>query len=187
MSRSIVVSTHLTLAPLHEKYAAELNHIINDNKEFLRPWMPWVDFHPAVENTLTWMRSQKGGNFFEADTIWMILVDGELAGTMGFHRGNIELRTVEIGYWLAEKHNGKGIVTQSVAAMMDYAITEHNANRFLIRTDVNNVKSFGIPERLGYELAGVMPDDILLNGAFHDARWYIHLASNWNGVPSAIN
>src|SRR5512142_1610353 len=55
-------------------------------------------------------------------TRWVIAVGDELAGSIGVTPREREERcTAEIGYWLGEPFWGRGIMTEAVGALTDYA------------------------------------------------------------------
>src|SRR3989454_2462138 len=60
-------------------------------------------------------------------TDFAITVDGEAVGGIGVELGReVFHRSAEIGYWLGEAHSGRGIATEAVRALTEYAfVTLH--------------------------------------------------------------
>jgi ribosomal-protein-serine acetyltransferase len=56
----------------------------------------------------------------------------------------------EIGYFIEEKSQGNGYVTEAVKKMIEILFTELDANRLEIHTKATNLKSIGIAERCGF-------------------------------------
>jgi RimJ/RimL family protein N-acetyltransferase len=78
-----------------------------------------------------------------------IWYEGRLAGVIGYHALDWENRTTEVGYWLGEEQQGKGLVTAACRALVDHAFGELGLNRVVISCATENKKSCAIPERLG--------------------------------------
>lgn len=84
-----------------------------------------------------------------------------------------------IGYWLAEKFQGKGIITDAVKALIKYGFTEMNLNRIEILCAVDNTKSRAVPERLGLVNEGITRDCEWLYDHFVDSVTYSILSKEW--------
>ena len=52
-------------------------------------------------------------------------------------------------YWLAESHNGKGIMTMAVRTLVDIGFVEYHLQRIEIRCATGNLRSRKIADRLG--------------------------------------
>ena len=74
---------------------------------------------------------------------------GRLAGVIGYDSIDWENRTTEVGYWLGEEHQGKGLVSAACRALVDHAFFELGLNRVVISCATENKRSCAIPERLG--------------------------------------
>ena len=62
---------------------------------------------------------QETGDGVKAPCHWAIALNGGLIGAVGFmFQKDVQERTAELGYWIAEDHWGKGFVTEAVAAML---------------------------------------------------------------------
>ncbi len=103
---------------------------------------------------------------------------GHLAGVVGItvDRAN---RSAAIGYWLDEDSGGKGVMTAGVAAVVEDGFHRYRLVRVEIRADVHNRASRAIPERLGFQLEGVMRQSYHVAGErFSDDAVYSLLASD---------
>lgn len=81
-------------------------------------------------------------------------------------------RKTSIGYYLAEKHQYKGIMTKCTQAMIKYVIEELDMNRVEIRMSTRNDKSRAIPERLGFTCEGLLRNEEFIQGEFSDSYIY---------------
>lgn len=70
--------------------------------------------------------AQKGVSAY----LMAIEVEGEAVGGIGIHRqSDIMRKNAELGYWLAEPFWGKGITSQAVQKMVEYAFNTFDINR----------------------------------------------------------
>lgn len=167
----------LQLFQLH--HSEELYSLVDRNRFHLREWLPWVDnmtspvqYHGIIP---IWLKQFAENNGFNTG----IRYKGELAGSIGFHHIDWNNRQTSIGYYLAKGFEGKGIMTRTVQALVNYAFLDLNLNRIEIRCGVGNKKSRAIPERLGFVQEGIIRDAEFLYDHYHDLVVYGMLARDW--------
>jgi len=150
------VDDEVELRILTEAHAKALFALTDRNRDYLRRWLPWVDGTRSMRDTATFIRGGRErlrrNDGFPAG-IWY---HGELVGVIGYHYWNWSLRKTEIGYWLAEPFQGKGIMTRACRALVDYAFTGLGLDRMEIRVAAGNARSRGIAERLGFTQEGIL-------------------------------
>jgi ribosomal-protein-serine acetyltransferase len=103
----------------------------------------------------------------------------ELAGTVFMSRLSDSPTALEFGYWITEEHQGKGIITRCISALMNYAINEMGIQRFVIGCAVNNQRSRAIPERLGYRLHVTQPNGEVVGEFIYDRAIYGIRSTAW--------
>jgi len=173
------VGQGLHIRLLEEKDAAELFSLIDENRNKLRDWTPWVDTTKREEDTAAFIRSALG-QYRECTGLHAgIWQDDRLAGGIGYVRMDINNRRAMIGYWLAGIYQGKGLVTRATAAMTDIAFNKLLMNKVEIYCAVDNLKSRAIPERLGFKNEGVLRQYEWVNDRFLDVVAYGMLAAEW--------
>ncbi|HLQ71969.1 MAG TPA: GNAT family protein [Bacillota bacterium] len=175
----IKVNEKVSLKLLEKRDANELFSLVNESRSYLREWLPWVDDMTEVadyERVLeAWLEQFSSNDGFQAG----ILYKGKLTGIVGFHGIDWKDRKTEIGYWLAESYQGRGIMTVAVKALIDIAFKEYQLNRVEIQCSVHNEKSKGIPERIGLKQEGIIRDSEYLYDHYHDCVIYSVLAKEW--------
>ena len=151
---SIKIDDQLELRLLHVTNAEEMFNLINTNRPYLKEWLPWVDYTNTVEDSRQFIESTLmqfcHNNGFQAG----IFYENKLVGMIGLHPINWANRATAIGYWLAESHQGKGIMTKACDTVLQYAFEFLQLNRLEIRAAAENVKSQAIPKRLGFIYEG---------------------------------
>jgi RimJ/RimL family protein N-acetyltransferase len=88
-------------------------------------------------------------------TSFAIVVDGEAVGGVGLELGrDVFRRSAEIGYWLGEPFWGRGIATEALGAMTDYAFEQFDICRLEAGVFEWNPASRRVLEKAGYTLEG---------------------------------
>lgn len=105
--------------------------------------------------------------------------DGTTVGAVGFHYVDRANRKTEMGYWVDEREQGRGVMTRCCRAAVDHAFGAWNLNRVVIFCATGNVRSRAIPERLGFTLEGVYRQAEWLYNHFVDLAAYAMLAGEW--------
>ncbi len=160
------------------KDAEAIFQLIDTDRGYLREWLPFVDFTHSARDTAQFLKSVTAKDN-HSDLIFAILVSDAVAGIIGFKTMDFLNRKLEIGYWLAETQQGKGIVCRSCAALIRYAFTAMGMNRIQIKVAVGNSKSSRIPERLGFKLEGIERAGELIRHKYVDLQVYSLLKQEW--------
>ncbi len=100
-------------------------------------------------------------NFFsivvghEPETSFAIEVNGQAVGGIGFSPlVDEEYRSAEIGYWLGEEFWGRGITTEVLIAVTEYAFSHFDLSRLFAHVFEWNVASARVLEKAGYQFEG---------------------------------
>ena len=162
----------VTRDDVDELYAVSLA-----NREHLLPWMPWAGDirRPVTERYVEGAIAQRERN---DGTQFVLVVGGVIAGSFGFHRIDWINRATTIGYWIAERHQGRGLATAAVRAMIDHAFRTWGLHRVEIAPEPGNARSRAIPERLGFTQEGVRRDGERFGDGYRDLLVYSLLSSD---------
>jgi RimJ/RimL family protein N-acetyltransferase len=107
------------------------------------------------------------------ETTFAIDVGGEPVGSVGFVlRQDVERVSAEIGYWLAEPFWGRGIATEALVALTEYAITTHRLTRIYALPFAWNAASCRVLEKARYVLEGRLRRSAIKNGVITDQMQY---------------
>jgi RimJ/RimL family protein N-acetyltransferase len=125
---------------------------IRSSLDHLRPWMPWAYAEPTpLKEKVERLRRFRGQFDLGQDFVYALFEpDGSrVLGGSGLHpRGDDG--SLEIGYWIRADATGRGLATESTAALTRVAIDLCGVERVEIRIDPDNRASLAIPRRLGY-------------------------------------
>jgi ribosomal-protein-serine acetyltransferase len=171
-------SENVVLRPVVEADVEPLYALVDEDREALSEWMPWAP-EQTLEGTREFVAEARAqdarGDGFQA----AVLVGGEVAGVVGFHGIDLVNRATAIGYWLSTRHQGRGVMTASVRAILDHAFGVRGLHRVAIHAAVENRRSRAIPERLGFAEEAVLRDSQLVRGRWLDGVLYSMLAPDW--------
>lgn len=137
------------------EFAEALARSVDDNLDHLRPWMPWATPESA---DATFQRERlanvelewEAGNDYQ----FVLWCDDEIIGSPGVMTrqgpNTPDSGVAELGYWLAQRWNGRGIMTAAARTLTDYALSQVSVA--MILCDAANERSNAIARRLGYRL-----------------------------------
>ncbi|HTG68621.1 MAG TPA: GNAT family N-acetyltransferase [Candidatus Udaeobacter sp.] len=149
----------------------KLNEAVIASRDELKPWMPWAQTIPTVEESEVVVRRARL-KYLERTDLMLLLISketGQLIGSSGLHRIDWQSRKFEIGYWVRSAFSGKGYITEAAEAITNFAVQELKANRVEIRCDSRNTRSARVAERLGYTLEGILRNEkCAVDGSLRD-------------------
>ncbi len=180
----IQVDDSISLELLEEIHAESLLNLVNANRTYLREWLPWVDQMHTVANFAYYISDTKKRAAEKTDFGFAIIIDKHLAGRIGLHHINQQNKIGEIGYWLANGLQGKGIMTRCCRAIIDHGFTQLGLNRIEIKCAVGNDKSLAIAEKLQFKQEGILRQAEWQNGKFIDLYLYAMLKVEWEKISA---
>lgn len=106
-------------------------------------------------------------------TVFAIEVGGHAAGSIGyFPQSGYERHCAELGYWLAEKCWGKGIMSAAVRALADYVFENTELTRLFATPYGHNTASMRVLEKAGFTKVGIMRNAEIKDGKTIDKHYY---------------
>lgn len=173
----------LSLRLFEEADAAELYARIAENRVRLSRWLPWAAAE-TLPDTAEFIRRTRRQLAADDGFQVAVLSDGAIVGATGFHAVSSLHHSTSIGYWLDREHEGRGLMTRAVAALVDHALSVWELNRVEIRAAPQNHRSRAIPERLGFVQEGVLRQSERVGGRYLDSVVYSMLAADWPPEPT---
>ncbi len=176
---SLIVNDQIHLEKIKFTHAFQVFQAIDQNRAFLSPWLPFVEQTLTQENTETFIQSVLAESALGREDVFVVWYRDRFAGLISLRdTDRINLKT-EIGYWLTESMQGKGIMTRAVKALTEFVFTSMGLNRVQIRCGLGNEKSEAIPKRLGFHFEGVERAGEKHRTCFIDLNVYSLLKSDW--------
>lgn len=138
--------------------------IIERDTTLQLPWTAvttswWVDFINSAELQTPMSEFHR-----------VIEVNGKIAGAVGVI--NIRDHKGEIGYWMADKYSGQGIMSQVISEFVNVVFKELKLVRIFAPVLPHNKASCRVLEKNGFEFEGVLRKFYEKDGKFVDALGY---------------
>lgn len=134
--------------------------------------MPFVDRMQTIEYAENFVNGSMQRNKEGNEYAFVIILNNQVIGRVGVYKIDTQNKIGEIGYWIAESFQGKGIVTKSCKVIIDFCFSELQLNRIEIKCGTENFKSQFIPEKLNFTKEGVMRQAELIYDRFIDLNLY---------------
>ena len=177
----IKVRENLELRTLIPENAEEIFSVIDKSRDNLRQWLPWIDETKSPEDIRATIQRWEQNIKDKSGYTFGIFQGGNYIGNIGVHNVNLISDSAQIGYWLSPEWQGKGIMTDCVRALTDYAFNELNLNSVHISCADANKKSRAVPERLNFVQEGALQECLKYHGVYYDEVIYGILKRNWRG------
>ena len=101
------------------------------------------------------------------------MVDGQAAGSIGISvKEDVYEKSAELGYWLAEEHWRKGIMSNAVQMVCKEAFETFDIVRIFAEPFADNAGSRAVLEKAGFRCEGTMQSGIFKNGQLHSYCMY---------------
>jgi [ribosomal protein S5]-alanine N-acetyltransferase len=115
---------------------------------------------------------------------WAITLSGDerLIGKCGYNEWRKAHRRGDISYILAREHQGKGIVSEALSAMLDYGFGHMNLHSIEAGVTPGNDASTRMLQKLGFRLEGHLRESFLTDGGFVDSLIYSLLRRDWESA-----
>lgn len=169
---SLNVDDHIKLELTNELQADVLFNAIDNNRKHLSAFLPWVGHMQSVQDLKEYLKGSEALIQQQKEISFAILFEGVVVGRIGLHHLNMLNKSGAIGYWLVKEAEGKGIVTKSCKAMINYGFNELGLHRIEIKAAVYNLRSQAVPEKLNFKREGVLRQAELVNNEFLDLVLY---------------
>lgn len=187
-TRPLIRTDNLILrAPLAGDYSAWAS-LRMESREFLTPWEPvWseddltrVSFRLRVKRAAREIATDEAYSLFILDARSETLLGGLTLGLV--RRGVAQACT--LGYWMGQRHAGKGHMTEAVRGALDFAFSDLALHRVEAACLPHNEPSRRLLERVGFRSEGEARGYLRINGVWADHRLYGILASDPRRSPA---
>ncbi len=167
--------------PLAVADAPVLADLIRRNRAFLDPWEPVRDESYFTDEGQVQLAHAALTAMDAGLTNPRVILDedGRVVGRINLNnivRGPFQ--SASVGYWLAESAGGRGLATQAVAELVEFAFTELGLHRLEAGTIPHNLRSQAVLARNGFVRFGYAPRYLQIAGAYTDHILFQRLADD---------
>lgn len=162
--------------------APALASLLVKNRDFMAPWSPIrIDSYYTDDGQRALIRELLERHE-RGETLPHVVIgdatDDRLGQTTGHIIGAITLSGIvrgpfqssNLGYWIDEGHNGRGIATAATAEIVKIAFGDLALHRIQAGTLIHNAASQKVLQRNGFERFGLAPNYLSIAG-----RWQDHI------------
>lgn len=164
--RRLTVNEDILLKEVGLEDIEAIFNTIDNDREYLEKWLPFVELTQEIAFTRQFVENYLDSD--KTDITCAIYYQNQFVGIIGLKDTDQDNKKTEMGYWLSEKFQHKGIMTLSCKALIDYAFDEMGMNRIQLKAASGNLKSQQIAERLGFKREGIERDGELHSRGFVD-------------------
>lgn len=175
----IIIDDNLTLQLIQPSHAEALFDLVMTNSVYLKEWLPWVIKTKTMQDTLDYISIVDEAYYQKKGIAFSIFYKQKIAGQIGLKNIDLSNKYASIGYWIGQQYQGKGIMSKSVVALVNYAFRAYHLNRLEIACGDHNIKSQAIPIRLGFQKEGVLRQREYIDGKFIDLYLYAMVKNEW--------
>lgn len=153
---------------------------IDQNRDRLRDWFPWVDATTSPADVRAFIERCVASEGKQRS--FGIYVDGVLAGNIGL--GLNDDNAAELGYWISGAFEGRGLITAAARELMRYGFGQRGFRRIQLTAAVENEPSRAVAERLGMTQEGVLRKaGRIRDDRYLDLVMYSILREEWPPAP----
>ncbi len=137
--------------------------------EQLKQWLAWAQQLPTKQHVEKNVRERLADFMLKKQFSFHIFTKrhDEFVGIVTLQNIDWTIPKFEIGYWLDTAHSGQGYMIEAVERLTQFAFDSLCARRIEIRVAERNTKSRVIPEKLGFQLEGILRQNALTADGTH--------------------
>jgi ribosomal-protein-serine acetyltransferase len=162
------------IRPFENSDAANFVSAARESVETVGKWMDWCHAEYSIDEARTWIEScqqnSAAGTAYE-----FALVDpttGEFFGGAGVNQINTAHNFANIGYWVRQSLQGRGIATAAVRHLIEFAFTELKLTRVELVIRPDNLPSRRVAEKVGAALESIARNRIVSYGEAWEGAIY---------------
>jgi ribosomal-protein-serine acetyltransferase len=142
-----------------EAFAKTMYSTIDHNRNFLKPWFPWINHTNCWEDSLKYLsdciHKKQEKNFIE----YGIYINTIYVGNISIFDINHLKKSGEIGYWISEEYTNQGYVTEAVGILEKEFFESYHYNRIQIQCDVLNHASKKVALNCNFIMEGILREN----------------------------
>lgn len=141
------------------------------------PWAPAKDIDIYKDKVASWVANYENGLYFN----WIIEYkrSKEVIGIINLHNVDEVNQVAETSYILCPKYWGKGIMTEALNQVLQYAFEEIKVNRVQADVFQGNFASEKVLTKCGMQKEGIARKRYYKEGAYIDSIQYAVLRDEW--------
>lgn len=167
-TETLPVAPGISMVPAKPADAGALASLVAANIGHLQTFMPKIVGLDTLFSAQKYLQGVVAAG--EEGTLleWHIVAGDRLCGAVRINHIEPDNHKASVGYYVGEQHQGKGLATASVRAVLQFAFQRLGFNRIELKCASNNVASQRVAERLGFAWEGLLRQAELVDGVYLD-------------------
>lgn len=178
----IEIDEAISLRQIAQDDASFIFSLIENNRDYLRKYLNWVDDNRSLEDVISFVDSCNATVFAQKGMTFVILKYDEIIGCIDFHSWNQLHKKVAVGYWIAENYSKKGIVTKCVSVLLNYLFITLKIEKVELHFMEENKASARVAEKLGFKIEGILRNRYYLQGSLKNLVITGLLIDEWRSL-----
>ena len=174
----LIIDEQIRIELIEEKHAEAIFKMVDENRNYLRKWLAFVDHMQSVDFAKNFVKGTMSRNKDGQEFAFVIFEHDMMIGRIGVYKIDLYNSIGEIGYWIVENAQGKGIITKCCKVLMNFCFDELNLNRIEIKCSTENARSKAIPEKLHFKKEGIIRQGEQLYQHYNDLYLFSLLKSD---------
>ena len=161
--------------------AREMHAAVLETLDNLRPWTRWANRPQTLKGTRDFLRKscKDSGSGTEFGLPMFLKGTRTYVGWMGLFRIDWNVPRIEIGYWVRQRFEGHGYITEALNAVTEYCAECLGARRVELHIDERNERSIRVADRCGYDHEGTLRRYVRAeDGSLENTRFYSRVFSD---------
>ena len=179
MKVALIVNDKLSLISPKLDQATELYKLIEKNRQYLNKYITFSENKDSPNRVKLFLQEISSFNIGGQKFNLLIQFNGRIVGLIGFHKIDRLHARAEIGYWLGEDYQGKGIMREAITKFLQHGFDALAVNKVELFTLTSHDRNIRMVESVGFKKEGVLKEHYFMHGAFKDAMLYRMLKSEF--------
>lgn len=168
-----LISNGLYLRPFNDADATSFATAVRESVDTVGPWMSWCHADYSVEEAQAWFRiCESNLASMQSVDLGIFTAEGVLCGGIGVNQINPQANMGNLGYWVRQSMQGRGIASRAVHAMANFAFTQLGLTRLEIVAAQDNAASRRTAQGVGALFECIARNRIIINGRPQAAAVY---------------
>jgi ribosomal-protein-serine acetyltransferase len=153
--------------------AGALREAVRESVAEVFPWLAWCHAQYSMAEAVEWIRSRRQLAAEGREYTFAIVGDsGRFLGGCGINQINRIHKFGNLGYWVRSSATGRGVASEAVRQLADFAFQSTDLVRLEIVCAVGNERSQRVAVRAGAVREGLLRRRLVLHGQPVDAVMY---------------
>ena len=162
--------------------------VVRESVETVGRWMGWCHAEFNSDHARDWFaacdKAREEGTAYE---FGIFSEDGkELLGGAGLNMISKLHNYCNLGYWVRQSEQGKGIATKAATLLADAGFRELGFNRIEIVAAEGNVNSIAVAKKVGAQLECMARNRLVVGGVPVTAAVHSLLRQDWHAQPEYL-